>query len=102
MTYIETHANEESAYTVTVTLNFTPTTMTWTLTDEDGTVINSRSAVSVSSPSTTNTITLTGDDLALSDVKKTRRIFTVTGTYNSGANKFSDECQFDIDNLLNI
>lgn len=102
MTHLETNANEESSYTITVTCDFTPVTMLWSLTDEDGTVINSRTSESVSSPSTSNTITLTGDDLEITSAKKVRRVFTVWGTYNGGANKFSDECTFDVQDLKGI
>lgn len=102
MTHIETHATEGSSYVITVATNFTPTAMTWRLTDEDGTVINSRSTVSVTSPSTSNVITLTGDDLDVTNAKKVLRIFTCKGTYNGGANTFADECTFYVDNLKGV
>lgn len=102
MTHIETKAKEESSYTLTVACDFTPATMKWTLTDEDGTVINSRSSVAVASPSTSNTITLTSDDLGVSDKYKLKRVLTVYGTYNGGSNSFADECSFEVENLLNI
>ena len=102
MVHLETRANEESSYTVTVTMDFIPTTMLWSLRDEDGTVINSRTAVSVAVPALSNEITLTGDDLAVTSVKRVRRWFTTWGTYNGGANKFSAECTFDIQELKGI
>jgi hypothetical protein len=101
MTHLETRASEESTYVITITTDFTPTTMLWKLTDEDGTVINSRTDVSIAAPGTTNTVTLTGDDLAISNVRKIRRYFTVWGTYNV-ADKFSAECSFDVQELKGI
>jgi hypothetical protein len=41
----------------------TPTSASWSLFDEDGNVINSQTAVSIASISTTNTIELAGSDL---------------------------------------
>jgi hypothetical protein len=102
MTHLETKANEESAYTITVSCDFTPTAMKWSLTDEDGTVINSRSSVAVAVPSTSNTVTITGDDLEITNERKTLRIFTVYGTYNGGANKFADECTFYVADLKGV
>jgi hypothetical protein len=86
---------------ITITTDFTPTTMLWKLTDEDGTVINSRTSVSIAAPGTTNAVTLTGDDLAISNVRKIRRFFTVWGTYNV-ADTFSAECSFDVQELKGI
>lgn len=62
-----------------------PDTLTWTLTDMDGTVINSREDVAVSSPSSSETITLSGDDLALSseDSEYEERMLIIKGTYTS-------------------
>ena len=102
MTYIETRAEEESSFLITVGTTFTPTSLTWRLTDEDGTVVNSRSTVSVSSPSTSNLITLTSDDLGISNKKKTLRIFTVKGTYNSGTQSFADEATFRVADLKGV
>jgi len=102
MTHLETRANEESAYTITISCDFTPDSMKWKLTDEDGTVINSRTSVAVSSPTTASTVTLTSNDLSVSNDKRTRRYFTVYGEYNGGANSFADECTFDVAALKGI
>jgi hypothetical protein len=102
MTYLETRANEESTYIITITTDFTADTMLWSLTDEDGTAINTRSSETIAAPTTSNEVTLTGDDLAVSDARRTRRVFTVWGTYNGGANKFADECTFDVRNLKGV
>lgn len=65
----------------------TPTAATWTLTDSKGNVINSRSAVVISSLSTSVTILLSGADLALSTTTTAahERHLTIEYTYNSSA-----------------
>jgi hypothetical protein len=65
------NATEESTYAITVSWYdesdnaVTPSAATWTLTDLNGNVINSRLAVAIGSLSTSNTIVLKGDDLAI-------------------------------------
>lgn len=99
MEHIETKANEDSSYTITIATNFTPVSAKWNLVDEDGNTVNSRSSVAISSLSTSMTVTLTSDDLGISNARKTRRYFTVYGTYNGGSNSFADACSFDIADL---
>ena len=78
--------------TFAVTMSFTddegiavsPTTLTWTLTDLNGTIINDRKDVVVAAPSSEETITLQGDDLVISDRSAPERILLVKGTYTSG------------------
>ena len=89
---ISTIAMEEGTYVVT--LSFTdetgqavaPSAATWTLTDNAGTVINSRDTVTISSPATTVNIVLSGDDLAVQSGETgyylERRIL-VEATYSS-------------------
>jgi len=86
-----TVAKEKSTLKVTVAFAdedgnaVTPTALTWTLTDRDGTVINERSAVSVT-PASSNVIALSGNDLALQSgetAKYVERRFLVEGTYTS-------------------
>ena len=60
-----------------------PKTLTWTLTDSSGTVINEREDVAVSSPSATQVIMLTGDDLQIPTGGNTARHFYLEGTYDS-------------------
>jgi hypothetical protein len=82
---------EKSTHTWTVTFTdeddaaVTPDSITWTLTDEDGAVINSRSAVAVSSPAASNDITLSGDDLAISDENKLERRLTIEAVIDLAA-----------------
>jgi len=89
----------------------TPLTLTWTLTDENGTVINSREDVEVSSPAASNDIVLSGDDLSMlaaevtaGDITVERR-FLVEATYNSdlGADlPLKDVVRFQIRNLVGV
>lgn len=59
--------------------------LTWKLTDVHGDIVNGRSAVAISS-STTVTVALTGDDLALDPASLgRRRVLSITGTYDSSA-----------------
>jgi hypothetical protein len=59
----------------------TPQAITWTLTDGDGNVINSREDQSVS-PANTITIVLSGDDLSLASGDDGRRQVVIHGTYD--------------------
>ena len=62
----------------------TPTSATWTLTDQDGTVINSRSDVVISSLAESVTIVLKNADTALiSDADVGTRRLLVEAIYNS-------------------
>lgn len=82
-----TAAVEESTAVVTVAFTdetgvaVVPTTITWSLRDENGSIINSRSAVSASPASSIN-IVLSGNDL-IYNIKQTKRFLTVYATYTS-------------------
>ena len=105
------YAVEKSTYIVTLTFTdedndpVTPATGTWTLTDEDGTVINSREDEVISSLDTSVDVVLSGDDLAVSDGftgKSEWRIFTFEGTYNSDLGvglPLRDQLKFPVYNL---
>lgn len=61
-----------------------PATIAWTLTDDVGTIINSRHAVSVAVPAAAIHIVITGDDAAiLSDTDQGKRVVLLEWTYNS-------------------
>ncbi len=113
MAILTSLALEESTYVITA--SFTDedgaavvpntATVTWTLTDLDGTVINLRSAVAVSSASTI-TIVLSGDDLSLlvSDDSGVRKVL-VQAQYDSSIGSdlpLNDEVQFTIDPLVAV
>ena len=108
------YAVEES--TVKITVAFTdesgavavPSAITWTLTDADGTVINSRLDVNVDSPASTITVALSGDDLALQAGETgdaVQRIFTVEAVYSSDLGSdlpLKDSLKFPLVNLVAI
>ena len=71
-----------SAFTDEAGTSVTPSAITWTLTDRRGTVINARTAVSVT-PAASVAFLLTGDDLAVTTDTSTVRHLLITWTYNS-------------------
>lgn len=108
-TLLSTLAVEESTYVVTAAFTdedgtvVTPSSVTWTLTDNRGNIINNRNAVSAT-PGTSIDIVLTGDDLAIGTNGEERTV-TIDATYNSDLGsglKLKDECTFKIHNLLNV
>jgi hypothetical protein len=104
-------AVEKSTYIVT--MNFKdenddavpPASGTWTLTDGDGNVINSREDVALSGLAAEMSVVLSGDDLALADGfsgNSESRIFTVEATYNSDLGvglPLRDQLEFPVYNL---
>ena len=116
---ITTLAKEESTFIITVAptddtdVAVTPQTMLWTLTDLDGTVINSRTAIDFETDngnseagtlSTSMAIILNGDDLQItgSGDANEKRILTIEGTYNSDAGTglpYTDQVIFIVENL---
>jgi hypothetical protein len=105
------HATERS--TIGIRAQFTdeagvavvPTTLTWTLTDGNGAVVNSRSAVAIT-PAATVLFVLTNLDLSLaSPLSSTTRYLLVEGTYNSSLGTglaLRDQVAFDIDDLVKV
>lgn len=83
----------------------TPATAVWDWTDEDGTVINSRSSESIAIPSTSMVVVLTNADLAITNKNKLKRIFTLRYTYNSSYGTGltgTDECAVFLEELINV
>ena len=82
-------AGERSTYVITATYEdedgnpITPTTATWTLTDGEGKVVNSRLDVAIAAPSTSDDIVLQGDDLVCISRRDETRILTMEITYTS-------------------
>lgn len=88
-TTLTTLAPEQGTYAVEISFTneageaMTPDSgLAWSLTDRFGTVVNSRSAVDITSASTI-TIVLQGADLTVSDPNERYRLITVEGTYDS-------------------
>jgi hypothetical protein len=105
------NAVEKSTYGITVPFvdedgeAVTPTTAVWTLSDDRGNVINSRSDVAISPLASTVQIVLTGADLALSANDRGHRRFTVKATYNSSLGSglaLNSEVRFWIEPLVNV
>ncbi len=108
---LTTHAVEKSTYVITVALTdedgaaLTPDSLTWTLTDDQGNVINSRTAVSIAVPAASNDIVLSGADLAVDVAKGTKRKLTLEGVYDSDYGNdlpLKEEVEFEIDDLIAI
>lgn len=91
MQLLTTIAKEKSTYIITIGFQDedgnaeNPTSATWTLTDIDGTIINSREDVSISSPTSSEDVVLSGNDLAMQsgETGSVVRVFTVEAVYNS-------------------
>lgn len=82
----------------------TPSAATWTLTDLAGNIINSRSAVAIAGLSTSNTVVLSGNDLAI-DNNGIHRQFLVQFTYDSSAGSDlpgKDALNFDITDVVAV
>lgn len=62
----------------------TPSAITWTLTDLDGNIVNSRNAVAVGTPANSIVIVLSGNDLIIG-AHGTKRQLLVQATYDSDA-----------------
>lgn len=108
ITTIKPNANERSTYVIRVDLTdedgaaVTPLSLSWTLQDIAGAVVNEREDVVIDSPQSSNTLVLEGDDLLVDGFFSGRRIITFSGTYNSTlANGVSiaAAASFDIDRL---
>lgn len=114
-TKLTTDANEESTYVINVAFTdedgtaVVPDSVEWSLHDEDGDVINSKSAQS-ETPASNIDITLSGDDLSIQSGEtrqyKARRKVTVEAVVDlaNGVNNqpLIDVAEFDVINLAYI
>ncbi len=105
-------AKEKSTIAITASFededgnDVTPTEATWTLTDDNGAVINSREQVDIGSLSTSVTVVLSGDDLQIlsaeaSENNATRR-FLIEATYDSSLGSdlpLKNSCVFPVRNF---
>ncbi len=86
MTKLTAKSVDESTYVITMTFAdadetaVTPNALTWSLTDKDGNIINSREDT-VLTPAAEVFVVLQDDDLDYSDGED--RVFTIEGNYNS-------------------
>lgn len=109
-TTLTTRAVEKSTFIITAAFTdeddaaVVPNSITWSLTDKDGNVVNSRSAES-ETPATSVDIVLGGDDLALTEHADNERILTVETDYDSSLGSglaLRDEVRFRIAPLANV
>jgi hypothetical protein len=103
---LRAEAREGSTYQVTVNfldangVALTPETATWTLMKGDGTVVNSRTTVTIVTPSSEETITLTAADVTCTDTTPFEyRVLRIDATYDSGK-PLVDEIWFPVRNLV--
>lgn len=108
------YAIEESTAKITIAFTdedgnaATPSAITWTLTDENGTIINDREDVAVAVPASSIDVALSGDDLAMQSGEtgdSVFRIFTAEWTYSSdlGAGlPGKDSLKFPLVNLVAV
>lgn len=88
---LSTVAEEGSTYVVRATWydeddnNITPNSATWSLTDGDGNLINSREDVAIAVPSTYNDIVLGAADLRCSGNRDETRVLILEYAYDSDA-----------------
>lgn len=105
-------ANEESTAILSVTFTdsegalVVPTYATWTLSDGDNAVVNSRSEVPITPLASTVHIVMHGDDLALPVPReRTRRVLVKaiydSATYGSGL-PMNEEFEFNIVDLRSM
>lgn len=104
-------ANEEQSYSIKIEVRVQETgaladdadvtAVSWSLQDPDGNIINSRDSVAASAVAS-QTVTLTGDDLAVIDQTKLKemRIFTAIATV--AGNPWGMEDKFYIKNMLKV
>src|SRR3990172_4773823 len=102
-------ANEKSTFALEMAITdengdpLTPNTLTWTLTDLAGNVINERAGVEITTPASTVTVVLSGDDLALPERAAPIRVVTLEGTYDGDLRSdlpLKEEVVFTIRNLV--
>jgi hypothetical protein len=83
-----------------------PKSATWTLTNENGVVVNSRRRVVISPLASSVDIRLSGLDLAVSKGKTVQnRVFTVEAVYDSSFESdipLNDACIFTVENLVGV
>lgn len=108
-TTLTTNAIDGSTYVVTAAFTdaagsaVVPDSITWTLSDGAGNVVNSRTAVAVAVPAASNDIVLSGADLDYDDGAE--RVLTVEAVYDSDEGDdlpLKAECHFRVDDLVNV
>lgn len=105
-----TAANEKSTYVVTATFadedgnSIIPDSVTWTLRNNYGEVVNSRTAVTATA-GTTVTIVLSGDDLVYEANSLSLRTLVIEATYTSSygaALPLKEQTSFAVTDILGV
>ena len=108
---IDAHAREEGTFVIQATFadeddaGVVCDTLTWTLSDMDGNVLNGRSEVAITPSATTETIVLFGTDLSMVASQTNERLLTLHWTYSSsyGTNlPANEQATFMIDDLKKV
>jgi len=110
---LELHAKEEGTYAIIATFfdengdSVVPDAgLKWHLTDKRGGTINARQDVAIAVPAASNTIVLSGDDLAVDEgTSQEVRYLTIEGTFTGdlgAALPLVAECEFWVDSLIKI
>ena len=109
---LTTHAKERSTFVITANFASTtgavsPSSAYWSLTDMAGTIINSRSDVTITSPTSSEDIVLKGADLLISANENNEgvRVFTIEGEYDSSLGDnlpLKAQIEFIIDPLITV
>jgi len=110
--YLTDKAIEKSTFAITAAFTdsagnaVVPNSLTWSLADRDGTIINSREDEAIATPAASVTVVLSGDDLELDDPDNPVRVFLIQGDYDdpvlgSGL-PIKEEAIFEISNLTII
>ena len=91
-------------------VSVSPTTITYSLSDSDGTIINALSNVSVLTPNssgtgiftTSVTVTLSGTDLSIVNTYNVDRVLTIKAIYGGSETPQNKEVTFAIERLVNV
>ncbi len=79
-----------------------PSSITYSVSDSEGTIMNGLSNVSVVTPATAITVTLSGTDLSIVNTYNVDRVLTIKAVYGGSATPQNKEVTFKIDRLVNV
>ena len=83
-----------------------PKSIKWSLSTDDGTIVNSRRDETIATPAAVVDVKLWGDDTALIDgIESVTRAFTVRALFDDGTDidvELNNEVLFDIDPIINV
>jgi len=111
--FLNIKAVEQSTFFITAAFtnsagnSVVPNNLTWTLTDKDGNIINSREGEVIATPAASVTIMLSGDDLELPDIDDPVRVLLIEGDYDDAPTSetgvpIKEQAVFEIENLIAV